>query len=114
MTFGGQMPEGAKVQLAVADRESTLEGCQRSIRKALERYPQSKKPQVALLFSCAGRKIHLGSRSRQEYEIVQSKFPEAIPVCGFYAYGEIGPSFDQRVAGSCFHNQTLVTLLMGT
>ena len=66
-----------------------------------------------LFFSCAGRKLLLGTRTTEEFGIIESVIGTQIPICGFYGYGEIGPR-DTNDETSKYHNATFVSLIMGT
>ena len=111
-TFLGSVPQGASVQLTLASPENILEGTQESLARALSGYPGSSEPEAALFFSCAVRKMLLGTRASKEFDIVRSRLGDQVPLCGFYAFGEIGPVGSAQT--SRFHNETLVTLLLGT
>ncbi len=63
------------------------------------------------MFSCTGRKLALGSRTREEIGLAQAGLPLSMPMCGFYTFGEIGPVAEQAQAR--YHNTTFVTLLLG-
>lgn len=113
ITYLAEVPEGAMVQITIADRGAILDGCAASIEKAFAEYPHGKSPEAALFFSCAARKLLLGTRTMEEYDTIKSVIGSDTPVCGFYGYGEIGP----RHTGddtSRFHNETFVSLIMGT
>jgi small ligand-binding sensory domain FIST len=86
-----------------------IPSCTESLRKALAAYP-GQKPAAALLFSCAGRKMIMGTKVPQETETVR-RYLGDIPFCGFYSYGEFGPL--ERGGRSLFHGTTFVTLLFG-
>jgi hypothetical protein len=113
ITYLADIREGAMVQITVADRNAILGGCTASIRKAFAEYPHGKTPGAALFFSCAARKLLLGTRTSEEFGIVESVIGTQVPICGFYGYGEIGPR-DSEDATSRFHNETFVSLIMGT
>jgi hypothetical protein len=113
INYLGDVREGAMVQITVADRGAILEGCKDSIGRAFADYPHGKTPAAALLFSCAGRKMMLGSRTGEEISIVESVIGSQIPVLGFYGYGEIGP-LDTADPVSKYHNETFVSLILGT
>ncbi len=112
ITFAGEVPEGATVRLASASREGVLEGTAKSLAQALDGYRGDSAPEAALLFSCAGRKVILGTRVGEELDIVRSQVDADLPLCGFYCYGEIGPV--GRTRNSQFHNQTFVSVMLGT
>ncbi len=113
ITYFGDIREGTMVQITVADRSAILAGCTASIQKAFADYPHGKTPDAALFFSCAGRKLLLGTRTTEEFGIIESVIGTQIPICGFYGYGEIGPR-DTNDETSKYHNATFVSLIMGT
>ena len=111
ITFLADIPEGKMVRITAADRGNILDGCRASIEKAFAGYPHGKKPEGALFFSCASRRDLLGTRTKEEFGIIGRVIGAQVPVCGFYAYGEIGP---RDRSASQFHNQTFVSLIIGT
>ncbi len=113
ITYLADIREGAMVQITVADRGAILAGCTASIKKAFADYPHGKTPDAALFFSCAARKLLLGTRTMEEFGIVESVIGTETPICGFYGYGEIGPR-DTNDETSRFHNETFVSLILGT
>lgn len=108
--FMGDVPEQAIVQMTDTTRRDILAAAQRSVEQAMSKYP-GKQPAVALVFSCASRRLILGPQSHQEYEIIVNGLPPGIPICGFYGYGELAPLV--LPGQSHFHNLTLVTVLLG-
>jgi hypothetical protein len=108
----GSVAVGLQVQLTTADTDQILAGARSSVEQALERFPATASPEAALVFSCAGRRALLGSKTRVETELVRSVLGSGVPVAGLYCYGEIGPFRD--APGSRLLNETLVTLLLGT
>ena len=111
VTFFSDIPEQALVQITDATRGDILSASEASLKNALADYP-GVKPTAALLISCAARRRILGTLARLEYQLVKTHLPEALPCCGFYAYGEIAPLVSK--GQTQFHNKTFVTLLMGT
>jgi hypothetical protein len=109
VTLNGVVPEGALVQIGTADKNTCVQSCENSLRMALDNYPGAN-PAAALVFSCAGRKMMMGTQVVREAELVQ-KYINGIPFCGFYAYGEIGPL--EKGQKSLFHGTTFITLLLG-
>ncbi|MEH2375028.1 FIST signal transduction protein [Nostoc sp.] len=111
VTFFSDIPEQAVVQITDATRDNILSASETSLKNALADYP-GVEPTAALLISCAARRRILGTLAKEEYQLVKTHLPKALPCCGFYAYGEIAP----LVSGgqTQFHNKTFVTLLMGT
>ncbi len=109
--FTGEVPEQAKVQITYATSDHIVGAAKDSIKQALERYP-GEKPAAVFLFSCAARRWLLGHRTREEYELGQQLIDTTVPVFGFYTFGEIGPL--EMGAHVRYHQETLVTVLIGT
>lgn len=110
ITFFGGVPEASVVQITEASHDDILAASLQSVQQALDSYP-GKTPDVALFFSCVGRRQLLGSRTKEEHALAQQYLGEAIPSCGFYTNGEISPLEDEGT--SHLHNETFVTLLIG-
>ena len=111
-TFFGSVPEGSVVQIAMASTDEILQGTEASVVDALAGFPESLQPEGALISACAVRNFLLGSRTSSELEIIKSELGDDVPIAGFYAYGEIAPL---ELEGSArFHNETCVTVLIGT
>ena len=110
VTFFGDIPEGAIVQITETTHDHILTASRRSMMQALENYP-GKVPAAALYFSCCARRQILGSRTKEEYALTQTCLTQALPSCGFYTYGEISPLKHQKI--SYFHNETFITLVLG-
>lgn len=104
--------EGSRVRPAIMSRDTLLSSCVQAGDKVMTRYPSGSNPCVALLFSCAGRKIWLGTRTAEEQKSLSGVIDSAIPSAGFYTYGEICPSIPIE-DGAKFHNHTIVLALLG-
>lgn len=111
ITFFAHVPEQSWVQLAQSSREQILVASQASMATALETYP-GQTPEAALFFSCASRRQMLGTRTQEEYGLAQKSLTQVLPSCGFYANGEFAPLV--KAGQPQFHNETFVTLLLGT
>ncbi|MBX2866305.1 MAG: FIST C-terminal domain-containing protein [Leptolyngbyaceae cyanobacterium MAG.088] len=110
ITFFADIPPQSVVQVVRSSRDEMVGSVNSSMRQALEHYP-GMNPTVALLFSCTGRMRVLGTRTQEEYQVLQKEIPADVTCAGFYTYGEIAPSRSGGVAQ--FHNETFVTLLLG-
>jgi hypothetical protein len=110
VVYGGP-PENATVQLAVALTDEIFDGARSAIRKARKRFPANVEPEAAVLFSCMVRKAVLGSQTSTEGEIARGELGLAVPMCGFYSYGEIAPI---ESGATQLHNETMVAVLLGT
>jgi len=113
ITFFGDVPQGERVQITVTDRDAILAGCRYSIQEAKNGYPEDKTLEAAVFFSCGARKLLLGTRTAEEAVIIGEEIGKGVPMCGFYGYGELGP-VGSNSRDSMFHNETFISLLMGT
>ncbi len=111
ITFAGDVPLGASVQLTSASRDEIIAASRESIDEAKRDYPGDE-PSIAIVFSCAARKQLLGTRTREEERTLKRALDESLPLFGFYAYGEFAPL--GRGNAAQFHNETIVTLLLGS
>ena len=110
ITFLGEVPEGAEVQITQAIRDQVLGGVNKSVETAIAGY-SGQAPSIALMFSCTGRKLTLGTKTREEIARASASFDQPLPMSGFYTFGEIGPASNHTRAR--YHNTTFVSLLMG-
>lgn len=111
--FFSEVREGVTVQISSADRTAILDGCTASIKRAFAGYPHGKTPQAAVVFSCSCRRLLLGTRTREECDVVGSVLGGGVPTIGFYGYGEIAPTGSSGGV-SMYHNETFVSLILGT
>jgi hypothetical protein len=111
VTFLAAVPEGVRVSLTLADRDAILTGCGESLSIAQSNFPVGVQPAAALFFSCAARKILLGTRTPEELKLIRGTLGNAVPICGFYGYGEISPNLGDPT-GTKYHNESFVTLLL--
>lgn len=111
VTFLAAVPQGARVRLTLADRASILTGCTESLTIAQSNFPDGAEPALALFFSCAARKILLGTRTGEELQQIRDVVGDHLPICGFYGYGEISPNMGDPT-GTKYHNESFVSLLI--
>lgn len=112
VTFFGNVTPGATVQITRGERSAIIEATRTSAANAYDNFDDDATPRACLAFSCAGRHQLLGQQTSREYEILEEVVDEDIEVCGFYTYGEISPLV--TAAPSRFHNDTFVTVLLGS
>jgi len=104
MVFAGNMPEGSKVRLMKSNFDKLRDATSTAAQSCFDQ-GEKKKPELALLISCVGRKLILQERSDEEVIAAQKIFGDNTFLTGFYSYGEISPSNpDLRCA---LHNQTM-------
>lgn len=111
ITVFGDVPLNATIQITDASLDDIITASQDAFNQALAQYP-GESPAAALFFSCAWRRLVMGSRTHEEYQAICQNSTHPIPCCGFYTFGEIAPLQHQGV--TCFHNTTFVTLLLGS
>jgi hypothetical protein len=112
LTVTGGIHEGARVQLTVAVTEEIFDGARSAFQRAVKAYPEGSAPEAVLLFSCAIRKLLLGTRTGREFDIARTEFGKTVPICGFYTIGEIAPL--EAGSPTRFHHETMVAVLLGT
>ena len=101
MTFAGDIPENALVQLMKANFDRIIQGAADAGAAAA---PSGDHPVLAIAISCVGRRLVLGERTEEEIEAVLETLPPGSRQIGFYSYGEISP----HGVGQCdLHNQTM-------
>ncbi len=99
MTFAGDIPVGATVQLMRASFEDLITGAEDAATAAAQ------EAELVLCVSCVGRRIVLGHRTEEELEGVRSVFGRKPVLTGFYSYGELAPTgIDHKCQ---LHNQTM-------
>ena len=88
--------------------DSIVDAAQYAAEKATEL--RQKKPELAILVSCIGRKLVLDQRVEEEVEEVIEVVGSTTTVCGLYSYGEIAPFHGEN---NCqLHNQTMTITLI--
>ncbi|MEH2080140.1 MAG: FIST N-terminal domain-containing protein [Nostoc sp.] len=110
ITFFGDIPEQAIIQISEAGYEDILAASKASFINALDNYPGTE-PSAVLFFSCVARRQILGTRAQEEYQNTKLCLTDYLPACGFYSYGEIAPI--DGISQTQFHNETFVTLILG-
>ena len=103
LTFAGNMPKGAYARLMKANFDRLIEGASNAAQHSMS--INSKKPDLAILISCVGRKLVLNQRIEEEVEEVRAIYGNDTAITGFYSYGEISPFNDN--AKCELHNQTM-------
>ena len=99
MTFAGDIPVDATVQLMRASFEDLITGAEDAATSATH------DAEFVLCVSCVGRRIVLGHRTEEELEGVRAVFGKKPVLTGFYSYGELAPSgIDHKCQ---LHNQTM-------
>jgi hypothetical protein len=104
MTFAGDIPEGGTAQLMKTNVDDLVDGATAAAEASLSGLG-GKRPELALLVSCVGRKLVMKQRVEEEVEAIREIFGPDTKLAGFYSYGELAPF---RQGGEChLHNQTM-------
>ena len=111
ITFAGEIPEGAMVNMTCGDRTSILEAADTAAAQALEAMDEAT-PKIIFCYSCMARKIVLGRSTQQEINRIRDRFGPQVPMIGFYSYGEFCPVGPAAV--SHLHNETITLSVLGT
>jgi hypothetical protein len=111
ITFAGEIPEGAWVNLTCGDKDSILAAADTAAREARAAIGDAA-PELIFCYSCMARRIVLGSRTGEEIERIREQFGPQIPILGFYSYGEYCPIGAE--ACSDLHNETITLSILGS
>jgi hypothetical protein len=104
MTFAGDIPQGGTAQLMKTNVDDLVDGATAAAEASLTGLG-GKRPELALLVSCVGRKLVMKQRVEEEVEAIRDIFGADTKIAGFYSYGELCPF---REGGDCrLHNQTM-------
>jgi hypothetical protein len=102
LTFAGNMPEKNYARLMKANFDRLIEGASNAAQNSVDTI--LKKPDLAILISCVGRKLLLNHRVEEEVEEIREVYGDKTALVGFYSYGEISPSNFLKCE---LHNQTM-------
>jgi hypothetical protein len=104
MTFAGDIPQGGTAQLMKTNVDDLVDGATAAAEASLTGLG-GRRPELALLVSCVGRKLVMKQRIEEEVEAIRDVFGADTKIAGFYSYGELCPF---REGGECrLHNQTM-------
>ncbi|PKM96251.1 MAG: hypothetical protein CVU84_00620 [Firmicutes bacterium HGW-Firmicutes-1] len=111
VTYLGNVPLNYKVRITMVNRESILAGTKSSINLSINTFPSNALPVIVLCFSCSARRVLLGTRTIEEYQLVRNNLDEKVKFVGFYTYGEFCPNLNELT--NKFHNETFVVVSIG-
>lgn len=109
LVLAGDVPQGGHMQLMHASVDALVDAAEAAATAAKSAAPPLGDT-LALLVSCIGRKLVMGTRVDEEVEAVGQVMGSGTTVTGFYSNGEISPhhgSFDCKL-----HNQTMTITLV--
>jgi len=107
LILAGDVTERGCARLMHADSGGLVQGAREAARSALG---DGGPADLALVFSCVGRKLVLGGRVDEEVEAVSGAMGAGTILAGFYSNGEIGPH--DRHSECMLHNQTMTVTLL--
>jgi len=110
LTLAGEIDPDGYLRLMHASTDKLVNGAEAAAQAAVT---MQKAPDecLAILVSCVGRKLVMGSRVDEEVEAVGDVFGDKAILTGFYSYGEISPF---ALGASCkLHNQTMTVTCLG-
>lgn len=110
ISFAGEIPEGAMVNLTCGDISSVLQASKKAAQLAMTDLGDAKAAMI-FCYSCMARKIVLGRRTREEIELIREVISPELPIVGFYTYGEY--SRVKRNGPSFLHNETATVSVIG-
>ena len=110
LTLAGEIQQDSYLKLMHASTDKLVNGAE-SAAEAAARMLGAKTAGLAILVSCVGRKLVMGSRVDEEVEAVADIFGSNATLTGFYSYGEISP-FTPGAACK-LHNQTMTITYLG-
>jgi hypothetical protein len=102
----GDIEEGVKVRMTRGNKEDLIAAAKLAIEQGVAAMPDA---QLAFLFNCAGRKLVLGARYREEINAAFGPLGD-IPRIGFYTYGELAPVDGTNM----YHDETFTLALVAS
>ncbi len=106
MTFAGDIPQGAQVQLMRSTLDTLIKGAEDA---ATNWNSQTATDALCLAVSCVGRRLVLGQDCDEEVEATYASLGDNSHQIGFYSYGELAPTGFQPCD---LHNQTMTLTLL--
>ena len=110
LTLGGEINVDGYLKLMHSSTDKLVNGAEAAAQAAAMMF-DTPGERLAILVSCVGRKLVMGSRVDEEVEAVGEVFGNKAVLTGFYSYGEISPF---TPGASCkLHNQTMTITCLG-
>ncbi|QRM18162.1 hypothetical protein GBK02_01510 [Dechloromonas sp. TW-R-39-2] len=110
LTLAGEINVNGYLKLMHASTDKLVNGAE-AAAEAAKSLLEAPGESLAILVSCVGRKLVMGTRVDEEVEAVAEIFGSKAILTGFYSYGEISPF---TPGTSCkLHNQTMTITYLG-
>ena len=103
MQFVGDIPEFSSVYILTGEQESLLSFMEESAEGFREIATES--PDLSIVFSCIGRRLHMAEHSQKELDILTENLGSGKRIVGFTSVGEIASN---STGLACLHSMTLV------
>jgi hypothetical protein len=111
LTFAGDVPNGWSAKLMRGSFHRLTDGATRAAQHADSSFAAAGlTPELCLFVSCVGRRLLMQQRTEDEVAAVGNVLGSAVPIAGFYSYGEISPDNVTNFCG--LHNQTATLTLL--
>lgn len=113
LILAGDIDPRGYLRLMQASTDALVDGAEAAADATLRMLTSAPAGGLAILVSCVGRKLVMGSRVDEEVDAVADVLGSSVTLAGFYSYGEISPF----AAGTeCkLHNQTMtITCLVNS
>lgn len=108
MNLAGSIHDGDYVRFMHASLDDLVDAAEQvGIECEAEKFEG---PTLAMVTSCVGRKMVMGSRANEEVYMVNDQLGDNVTLAGFYSNGEI--CLDSSGERSALNNQTLVVALL--
>lgn len=105
LTLAGDVANNGQLRLMHTDNDGLVSGAGQAAKQANSMLAASDSEGLALMVSCVGRKLVLGTDVDEEVDAVRDGFNGETVLAGFYSYGEICPFLSKE---DCqLHNQTM-------
>ncbi|MBI3333062.1 MAG: FIST C-terminal domain-containing protein [Candidatus Omnitrophica bacterium] len=114
LIYAGEIPEGSEVRLMMGSKAKAMEAARRAAEQAMVGIAP-RPAQFGLVFSSCSRYRLFGREAGRELELIRQALGPAVPLIGFYDYGEQAPLTAAGFRGrSHFHNETVVVVAVST
>jgi len=113
----GNVAQGSEVRLMIGGYEAALEASQQAVCDAVDRLGD-RRVKGALVFCSVARQKMLGSEFQGEIDVIRDALGGAgVRLGGFYSYGELASTTDQRgrarKSTNLFQNESVVVVALG-
>lgn len=104
--FGGDLPQQAMTSICQAEPEKLI----KEVESLTSQVSPENNTAFGLVVSCACRQNILGTKTKEEYKVLNKALSPTFPLFGFYAYGQISPFAKDNP--TFVHNDSIFILLV--